>query len=159
MGYPHFTTGFSLVRREFFGVGRRPTTNGMASEWNYKNQKSSYRCKYQWIFDQEKLNLVPVNGELELTEFEFNHVKITEKWGKIQRKLDLVRVSGEFELSGFYFIFVPSSHGKNSILVNLALMYCRTLSLLKIKFQGTKFFTCTVVIKWLSYVTTIFLLI
>ena len=45
---------------------------------------------------------------MELTEFDFNHVKITEKWGKIQRKLDLVRVSGEFELSGFYCIFVPS---------------------------------------------------
>ena len=107
MGYPSDQRFFSRAAG-IFGAGRGPTTNGMASEWNYKNQKSSYRRKYQWIFDQGKLNLVPVNGELELTEFEFNHVKITEKWDKIQRKLNLVRVSGEFEFSGFYCIFVPS---------------------------------------------------
>ena len=132
MGYPGYQMFFSRAA-EIFGADRRPTTNGMASEWNDKNQKSSYRRKYQWIFDQGKVNLVPVNGELELTEFDFNHVKITEKWGKIQRKLDLVRVSGEFELSGFYCIFVPSIAERiASILINLTRMYWRTLSLLRI---------------------------
>ena len=42
----------------------------MASEWSYKNQNSSYRGKFQWIFDQGKENLVRVSGEFELSEFE-----------------------------------------------------------------------------------------
>ena len=43
----------------------------MASESSYKNQNSSYRGKFQWIFDQGKENLVRVSGEFELSEFEF----------------------------------------------------------------------------------------
>ena len=40
----------------------------MAFDWNYKNQNSSYGLNF--IFDQWKGNLVRVNGEFELSEFE-----------------------------------------------------------------------------------------
>ena len=61
----------------------------MASTWSYKNQSSSYRGKFRWIFDQGKGNLVSVGGEIEVSECELvNRVKMTEKWGKIQGKYD-----------------------------------------------------------------------
>ena len=47
--------------------------NGMASERSYKNQNSTElwaTCKFQWIYDQGKLNLVGVSGEVKLSEFE-----------------------------------------------------------------------------------------
>ena len=83
----------------------------MASESSYKNQNSSYRGIFQWIFDQGKENLVWVSGEFELSQFRVNRVKMTDKWGEIQGKSDLVRVSGEFELSefelsAFYCIYI-----------------------------------------------------
>ena len=46
---------------------RRP--NGMASEWSYKNQNSSYRAKFQWNFDQGEVTLVRVSEEFKLSEF------------------------------------------------------------------------------------------
>ena len=44
--------------------------NGMASMWSYKNQSSSYRGKFRWIFDQGKGNLARVGGEIEVSELE-----------------------------------------------------------------------------------------
>ena len=35
---------------------------GMASQWLYKNQNPSYRCKFHLNFDQGKENLVRVRG-------------------------------------------------------------------------------------------------
>ena len=61
-------------------------TNEMTSEWNYKNQKSSDRSKFQGNFDEGKGNLVRV------FRVQVNRVKTTEKRGEIQGKLDLVRV-------------------------------------------------------------------
>ena len=43
--------------------------NGIASEWSYKNQNSSYRAKFQWNFDQGEVTLVRVSEEFELSEF------------------------------------------------------------------------------------------
>ena len=58
----------------------------MTSEWNYKNQNSSDRSKFQGNFDEGKGNLVRV------FRVQVNRVKTTEKRGEIQGKLDLVRV-------------------------------------------------------------------
>ena len=44
--------------------------NDIASEWSYKNQNSSYRGKFQWIFNQEEVTLVRVSEEFELSKFE-----------------------------------------------------------------------------------------
>ena len=56
----------------------------MTSEWNYKNQNSSYRGKFRGNFDEGKGNLVRV--------IRVNRVKMTEKRGEIQGKWDLIRV-------------------------------------------------------------------
>ena len=53
----------------------------MASEVSCKNQNSSYR---ENILDQGKLNLVPVVGEFELTEYKWL------KWGPFQGIWDLI---------------------------------------------------------------------
>ena len=54
---------------------------------------------------------------------EFNHVKITEKWGEIQRKLDLVRVSGEFEFIGVLLYIRAFNRGKNCFHLNQPYSY------------------------------------
>ena len=41
---------------------------GIASDWSYKNQNSSYQGKFQSHFDQKKENVVWVPSEFELTE-------------------------------------------------------------------------------------------
>ena len=41
----------------------------MASERSCKNQNSNYQGEFQWIFGQEKLNLVSVSREFQLSEF------------------------------------------------------------------------------------------
>ena len=43
----------------------------MGSEWSCKNQNSSYRREFQWLFDQGKGISVRVSGEFELSEIEF----------------------------------------------------------------------------------------
>ena len=50
----------------------------MTSEWNYENQKSSYRGKFQGSFDEGKGNLFRV------FRVRVNRVKMTEKRGEIQ---------------------------------------------------------------------------
>ena len=45
--------------------------NGMASEWSYKNQNSSYRGKFQWIKGNK---LVRASREFELSEFELTQL-------------------------------------------------------------------------------------
>ena len=43
----------------------------MGSEWSCKNQNSSYRVEFRWLFDQRKGISVRVSGEFELSELEF----------------------------------------------------------------------------------------
>ena len=43
----------------------------MGSEWSCKNQNSSYRVEFQWLFDQRKGISVRISGEFELSELEF----------------------------------------------------------------------------------------
>ena len=72
-----------LVNLVFLPIAEIRRANGMASEVSCKNQNSSYR---EHILDQGKVNLVPVVGEFELTEYKWL------KWGPFQGKWDLIRV-------------------------------------------------------------------
>ena len=60
-----------------------------ASVVSWKNQNSSYRCK----FLSRETNFSSSEREIRVIRVRVNRVKLTEKWGQIQGKWHLVRVS------------------------------------------------------------------
>ena len=85
----------------FLLIYTKRRANRMASVWSYKNQNFSYWGKFQWIFDQGKLNLGRVSRKFHLCQLKLTRKRWLKSGVKSKGKLDLVRVSREFKLSEF----------------------------------------------------------
>ena len=80
----------------------------MASKWSYKNQNSSYRGKFQWLFDQGKGYLVRVSWVFELSGFELTEWKWLESIVRVTEGISSHASSSQW---GSTVFFTSLQHG------------------------------------------------